>query len=154
MNKFSGLFLVLSLLLTAIAGCGSDKPAPQAVKAAQIKPATEAAKKAETKNAPAIQPDVSWPSDIPAEVPQYTGGSLKRISKPDPGQKKVSIMINNTDEASYRTYVKKLQDAGFVKSIEISDNTQTMFSWKKGKLEVSAAFNHKDKSVLIMSLKH
>ena len=91
---------------------------------------------------------------MPAEVPQYTGGSLKRISKPDPGQKKVSIMINNTDEANYRAYVKKLQDGGFVKSIEISDNTQTMFSGKKGKLEVSAAFNHKDKSVLIMSLKH
>ncbi len=154
MNKTTGIILVLSLLSTAIAGCGGDKPTPQAIKAAQIQPAAEAAKKTETKNAPTPQVSDSWPSDMPAEVPQYTGGSLKRISKPDPGQKKVSIMINNTDEANYRAYVKKLQDGGFVKSIEISDNTQTMFSGKKGKLEVSAAFNHKDKSVLIMSLKH
>ncbi|MHC1761023.1 MAG: hypothetical protein AB9917_16255 [Negativicutes bacterium] len=154
MNKAPGLFLVLSLLSIAIAGCGGDKPTPQTVKAAQIKPAAESAKKTETKNAPTIQPADSWPSDIPAEVPKYTGGSLKRISKPDPGQKKVSVMINNTNEESYRTYLKKLQDGGFVKSIEISDNSQTMFSGKKGGLEVSAAYNNKDKSVLIMSLKH
>ena len=154
MNKTTGIILVLSLLSTAIAGCGGDKPTPQAIKAAQIKPAAEAAKKAEPKNAPTVQPADSWPSDIPAEVPKYTGGSLKRISKPDPGQKKVSVMINNTDEESYRTYLKKLQDGGFVKSIEISDNSQTMFSGKKSSLEVSAAYNKKDKSVLIMTLKH
>ena len=79
---------------------------------------------------------------------------MKRISKPDPAQKKVSVMIDNTNEEAYINYVKKLKDVGFIKSLEISDDSQTMFSGKKGKLEVSAAYNKKSKSTLIMSLKH
>ncbi len=146
--------LLLILVLVFVTGCASDKPTPPAIQAAQIKPATEAAKQAESPKSPAGQLSEAWPTDIPAEVPKYEGGSLKRISKPDPAQKKVSVMIDNTTEEIYRSYVKKLQDSGFVKSIEISDDSQTMFSGKKDKLEVSAAYNKKNKSTLIMSLRH
>ena len=146
--------LLLALAFVFVSGCGSDKPTPKAIQAAQIKPAAEAAKQAEAKTAPVSQIAESWPTDIPAEVPKYEGGSLKRISKPDPAQKKVSVMIDNTNEEAYINYVKKLKDVGFIKSLEISDDSQTMFSGKKGKLEVSAAYNKKSKSTLIMSLKH
>ena len=154
MKKGFTRLLLLTLLLVFVSGCASDKPTPPAIQAAQIKPATEAAKQAEAKKTPAVPISEAWPTDIPSEVPKYEGGSLKRISKPDPAQKKVSVMIDNTTEETYRSYVKKLQDSGFVKSIEVSDDSQTMFSGKKDKLEVSAAYNKKNKSTLIMSLRH
>jgi hypothetical protein len=154
MEKGLTYSLLLVFVLVFVSGCASDKPTPPAIRAAQIKPATEAAKQAEAQQAPAGQISDPWPTDIPSEVPKYEGGSLNRISKPDTAQKKVSVMIDNTNEETYRNYVKKLQDSGFVKTIEISDDSQTMFSGKKDKIEVSAVYNKKSKSTLIMSLRH
>lgn len=150
--------LVLLAVAILVSGCGgSEKPTPQAVKAAQIpEQAKQNALPPAAKSTPSTQAGASepWPSDIPREVPKYDGGSLQRISAPDPEKRKVGVLISNTNTAEYAKYIKTLGSAGFSKTIEMDDPDNGMFSGKKGKLEVTVMLDKKKNSITLMSLIH
>lgn len=158
--KKSLVLVVLVLLSCAVlvSGCGGgNKPTPPAVKAAQIpEQAKQNALPAATPSAVTTTPGASepWPSDIPGEVPRYVGGSLKRVSAPDKEKRKVSVFISNTAVAEYTKYVQTLSSAGFSKAIEMDDPGNSMFSGKKGQLEVTVMLDKKKNSVTLMTIIH
>jgi hypothetical protein len=95
-------------------------------------------------------PEGSWPKDLPADVPAFTQGKVKGITRSTQGGKQSWNVILETMEAgSLQLYGKKLEAAGWKSLSTITTGEGGMVQATKGNLMVMAMFSEKDKTASI-----
>jgi hypothetical protein len=84
----------------------------------------------------------TWPADIHADVPKFTGGAIVRVvTSNESGAKKFNIHYTGVREEAVKQYVQDLKARGWEANLMEIGNKAALLSAQKGNLGLTFTYN-------------
>lgn len=92
-----------------------------------------------------LREENEWPSDLPGEVPEFGGATVKGVmrTKTEQGQE-WNIMLGNITQETMRDYVEKLKETGWEIGMESTMGDGAMIQAQKDDLFLIAGYSKKE----------
>lgn len=160
-NWFNGAVVVLVICAFLAPGCG--KKAEEKTAEKMMEKALSEATGKETKidlqegnvhiENKDMQTDIvstsTWPSDMFADVPKFTGGAIERVvSSNEGGMQKFNIYFNDLKDEALKQYADALKQKGWEANL-MDMGAGGMLTAQKGNLGINFAFNLQKKDGML-----
>jgi len=90
--------------------------------------------------------NVSWPSDMPTDVPKFTDGKITMATKISTDPKGWSVLISNVESSNVEDYQAKLKAAGWTNSSEASFGAD-LIQMQKDNRDLTLVYDSSSKGV-------
>lgn len=92
-----------------------------------------------------------WPSDMFADVPEFTYGVVERVTRSDRqgGQKAMTVYFRELRADGPESYAKDLESAGWQSQMSMAAGKGGMINAQKGDLALSLMYNNDDKEAVL-----
>ena len=92
----------------------------------------------------------TWPTDLPADVPAFTQGRVKGVTRStQEGNRSWNVILEAIETGALLTYSKNLEAKGWKSMQSMTAAEGGMFQATKGNLMIIAMFNEKEKTASI-----
>jgi len=93
-----------------------------------------------------------WPSDMFADVPRFTHGTVERVSKGQAdGTQTFNVYLRDVEEGAFEKYQAEIQAAGWESQAMMQGGSGGMISAQKGKLALQFVYNKSDGTGVVMA---
>ena len=90
--------------------------------------------------------NISWPKDMPSDVPEFKAGKIEGTTKLD---KIWTIVLSNVNESDISSYKNALEDKGWKIEGEVDAGIAKSYTATKNNYQLSLSFSPGEKSAVL-----